>query len=230
MADVFPKHKEEITSSLEAFKENLDKIHQALQAFDSRTKELNDQRLTVEADINREIDRQHQILDQCRQQLVHSLDMLTQQDLNNITTQRTQVEVLKAKMSSCLKDAKGDLETGTEVEVLAMKAPVLQQIEQITAEFNSNTIQPQTEADIVLVTDGLEPVSQACKEFGEVAHDPVSVENSYTTGNGSKYATIGEQTTVELQAMTRRNKKWDKKLNITAELVHIRVELQSNVR
>ena len=46
------------------------------------------------------------------------------------------------------------------------------------------------------------------------------MENSYTTGTGSKYATIGEQATVELHAMTRRNKKCDKKLNITAELVH----------
>ena len=220
MADLFPKHKKEITSSLEAFKVNLDKVNLALKAFDTRAKEINDQRLTVEADINREIDRQHQILDQRRVQLVGRLNVLTQQNLNNTVTQRKQVETLKAKMSSCLKDAKGDLETGTEVEVLAMKAPVLQQIEHITAEFNSNTIQPQTEADIVLVTDGLEQVSQACREFGEVAHDPVSVENSYTTGNVLKSATTGEQTTVELHAMTRRNKKCDKKLNITAELVH----------
>ena len=46
------------------------------------------------------------------------------------------------------------------------------------------------------------------------------MENSYTTGNSSKYATIGEQATVEVHAMTTRNKKCAKKLNITAELVH----------
>ena len=123
-------------------------------------------------------------------------------------------------MSSCLEYAEGGLQTGTEGEVLAMKAPVLQQVEQITAEFDSATIQPKTEADIELVTDGLEQARQACREFGEVVSGPVSVGNSYATGNNSKYATIGEQATVELHAMTRRKNKCDKKLNITAELVH----------
>ena len=218
--DVFPKHKEEIVSSLKPVKENLNRVNVALRAFDTRAKEINDQRETVEADINREIDWQHQILDQRRVQLVGSLDMLTQQNLKGLATQRDHVHVLHAKMSSCLVYAEGGLETGTEGEVVAMKAPVLQQIEQITAEFDPATIQPKTEADIELVKDSLEQVSQACREFGEVVHDPVSVENSYTTGNGSKYAITGEQATVELHAMTRRNKKCDKKLNITAELVH----------
>ena len=220
VGDVFPKHKEDIVSSLKPVRENLDKVNLALKVFDTRAKEINVQRETVEADINREIDRQHQILDQRRVQLVGSLDMLTQQNLKGLATQRDHVEVLHAKMSSCLQYAEGGLETGTEGEVLAMKAPVLERIEQITAEFDPATIQPQTEADIELVTNGLEQVSQANREFGEVVYDPVSVENSYTSGNGSKYATIGEQATVELHAMTRRNKKCDKKLNITAELVH----------
>ena len=218
--DVFPKHKEEIVSSLKPVRENLDKVNLALKVFDTRAKEINDQRETVEADINREIDRQHQILDQRRVQLVGSLDMLTQQNLKRLATQRDHVEVLHAKMCSCLEYAEGGLETGTEGEVLAMKAPVLERIEQIKAEFDPATIQPKTEADIELVTDGLEQVSQANREFGEVITDPVSVENSYATGNGSKYATTGEQATVEVHVMTRRNKKCDKKLNITAELVH----------
>ena len=221
VGDVFPRHKEEIVSSLKPVRENLDKVNLALKVFDTRAKEINDQRETVEADINREIDRQHQILDQRRVQLVGRLDMLTQQNLKGLATQRDYVAVLHAKMSSCLEYAEGGLETGTEGEVLAMKAPVLERIKQITAEFDPATIQPKTEADIELATDGLEQVSQACREFGELTtHDCVGVGNSYATGNGSKYATTGKQATVELQAMTRRNKKCDKKLNITAELVH----------
>ena len=220
VGDVFPKHKEEIVSSLKPVKENFNKVDLALKAFDPRAKEINDQRETVEADINREIDRQQQILDQRRVELVGRLDTLTQQNLKSLETQKEHVKMLHAKMSSCLEYAEGGLETGTEGEVVAMKDPVLKQAKQITAEFSSATIQPQTEADIELVTDGLEQVSQACREFGEVTtKGSVSVEKSYATGNGSKYATTGEQATVELHAMTRRNKKCDKKLTITAELV-----------
>ena len=205
---------------MKTFKENFDKVNLALKAFDTRAKEINDQKLTVEADINREIDQQHQILDQCKVQIMHNLDSLTQQTLKALAIQRDHVEVLHVKMTSCLDYAESSLETGTEGEVLAMEAPVLQWIEQITAEFNPATIQPQTEADIAPVTDELELVSQACREFDEVVSDPVSVDNSYATGNGSKYATLGEQATAELHAVTRRNKKCDTKLNITAELVH----------
>ena len=221
VGDVFPKHKEEIVSSLKPVRENLDKVNLAQKVFDTRAKEINDQRETVEADINREIDWQHQILDQRRVQLVGSLDILTQQNLKDLVTQRDRIKVLYAKMSSCLEYAEGGLETGTEGEVLAMKAPVLERIEQITAEFDPATIQPQTGADIELATDELEQVSQANREFGEVTtKGSVSVEKSYATGNGSKYATNGKQATVELHTMTRKNKKCDKKLNIKAELVH----------
>ena len=221
VGDIFPKHKEEIVSSLKPVRENLDKVNLALKVFDTRAKEINIQRETVEADINREIDRQHQILDQRRVQLVGSLDMLTQQNLKGLATQREHVEVLHAKMSSCLEYAEGGLETGTEGEVLAMKAPVLERIKQIKAEFDPATIQPQTEADIELATDGLQQVSQANGEYGKVTtKDSISAENSYTTGDGSKYATTGKQATVEVHAMTRRKNKCDKKLNITAELVH----------
>ena len=220
VGDVFPKHKEEIVSSLKPVKENLDKVNLALKTFDTRAKEINDQRLTVEADINREIDRQHQILDQRRVELVGNLDMLTQQNIKGLAIQRDHVEVLHAKMSSCLEYIEGGLQTGTEGEVLTMKAPVKKRIEQITAEFDPATIQPQTEADIVLVTNGLEQVSHACREFGEVVSCPISAENSYVTGDGSKYARTGKQVTVELHAMTKTNKKCDTKLNLTAELVH----------
>ena len=220
LSDVDSRHKEEIVSRLKPVKENFDKVNQALKLLRTRAKEINDQRLTVETDINREIDRQHQILDERRVQLVGGLDLLTRQNLKCLTTQIHQVEVLQAKMSSCLEYAEGSLETGTGGEVIAMKAPVLQQIEQITADFGSATIQPQTEADIVLDTDGQEQVSQACKEFGEIIYGPLSVENSYATGNGSKCATTGEQAIVEVHAMTRKNKKCEKKVNVTAELFH----------
>ena len=218
--DVFPRHKEEIVSSLKPVKKNLDKVNLALKAFDTRAKEINDQRLTVEADISREIDGLIKTLDQRRAELVCSLDLLTQQNLKSLATQRDHVEVMYGKMSKCLEHTEGGLETETEGEVLAMKASTLQRIEQITSEFDPVTIQPQTEADIALVTDRLDYVSQNCSQFGKIAYDPISVENSYATGDGSKFAKIGEQATVKLHAMTRSNKKCKKKLTLTAEVVH----------
>ena len=224
LADVFHKHKEELVSSLKPVKQKLHTVQQALKAFDTRAKEINDQRATLEAHIHKEIDQLHQLLDQRRAQLVGELDMLTQQKLKNLAAQRDQVEITQVKLTSCLEYAEGGLQTGTESEVLAMKAPVLKRIEQISAEFDPDTIQPETEADLRLTTDNIPHLPQDCLEFLAIADkNYFSLENSHTTGDGElKGATTGEQKTVVFHAKTTQNKEYKGKLNLKAELEHIK--------
>ena len=223
VGDVFIKHKEEIVSGLKPVKEKIDKVQHALKAFDTRAKEINDQRVTVEANIHKEFDQQQRRLDQQRVKLVSELDSHTQQKLKSLAAQRDQVEIAQVKLTSCLEYAEGGLETGTEGEVLAMKAPVLKRIEQINAEFDPAAIQPDTKADIQLLTDGKEQLQKACREFAEIIVDgeSVSLENSYITEDGLKGAAkVGEQKTVQFHARTKTNKQFKKKLDLTAKLVH----------
>ena len=224
VGEVFTKHKEEIVSGLKPVKEKLDKVQQALQTFDTRAKEINEQRVTMEANIHREFDQQQRRLDQQRIELVSQLDSLTQQKLKSLTAQRDQVEIAKVKLTSCLKYVEGGLETGTEGEVLAMKAPVLKRIEQINEEFDPATIQPETKADIRLLTDGKEQVQKAYQEFAEIVEgEPISPENSYITEGGLEGAAqVGEQISIEFYARTKTNKQYKGKLDLTAELVHTR--------
>ncbi len=73
-----------------------------------------------------------------------------------------------------------------------------------------------------LITEGKEPLQQACQDFLEIDHSrSFSLENSHTTGDGLKGATTGETKTVSFQAMTKKNKKSNGKLDLKAELVHI---------
>ena len=223
LADVFHKHKEELVSSLKPVKQKLHTVQQALKAFDTRAKEINDQRATLEAHIHKEIDQLHQLLDQRRAQLVGELDMLSQQKLKSLAAQRDQVEITQVKLTSCLEYAEGGLQTGTESEVLAMKAPVLKRIELISAEFDPDTIQPETKADLKLDADKKVHIQQACLEFLNVTDDShVCLENSHTTEDGLKGATTGEQKTVVFLAMTTQNKEYKGKLNLKAELEHIK--------
>ena len=221
VGDVFPKHKEEIVTSLKPVKENLSKTQRALQAFDTRAKEINEQRVTVKANIHREFDQQQRRLHQQRIELVSKLDSQTQQKLKSLAAQRDQVEIAQVKLTSCLEYAEGGLETGTEGEVLAMKAPVLKRIEQINAEFDPATIQPETKADIRLLTDGKEQLQKACQEFAEIVEgEPISLENSYVTKVGFEAVKVGEQKSIEFHAKTKTNKQHNGKLDLTAELVH----------
>ena len=221
VGDVFTKHKEEIVSGLKPVKEKLDKVQQALRTFDTRAKAINEQRVTMEANIHREFDQQHRLLDQQRIELVSQLDLLTQQKLKSLAAQRDQVEIAQVKLTSCLEYAEGGLEKGTEGEVLTMKAPVFKRIEQINAEFDPATIQPETKADIRLLTDGKEQLQKACQEFAEIVEgEPINPENSYITEDGLEAAKVGEQKSIKFHARTKTNKQHKGKLNLTAELVH----------
>ncbi|XP_064384908.1 tripartite motif-containing protein 3-like [Halichondria panicea] len=222
VADVLTKHKEELVSSLKPVKEKLDSVQRALKDFDTRAKAIHNQRAAIEANIHKEIDEQHRLLDQRRTELVGELEMLTQQKLKDLAAQRDQVEITQVKLTSCLEYTEGGLKTGTDGEVLEMKSSVIKRVEHFSTEFESNAIQPETRADIELITKGKEPLQQAYRNFLQIDHSgSFSLENSHTTGNGLKGATTGETKTVSFQAMTKKNKKSKNKLDLKAELVHI---------
>ena len=222
VADVLTKHKEELVSSLKPVKEKLDSVQRALKDFDTRAKAIHDQRAAIKANIHNEIDEQHRLLDQRRTELVGELEMLTQQKLKDLAAERDQVEITQVKLTSCLDYAEGGLKTGTDGEVLEMKSSVIKRVEHFSTEFESNAIQPETKADMELITKGKEPLQQACRDFLQIDHSgSFSLENSHTTGNGLKGATTGETKTVSFQAMTKNNKNSNGKLDLKAELVHI---------
>ena len=217
VTDTFPKHKEEIVSSLQPVKKQLATVGKAVQALDTRTKEIEDQRMTVEADIHKHIDRLHQALEQRRTELVGQLHQLTQQKLKALAAQRDHCELVQTQLSSCLDYVEGSLNTGSEGEILAMKTPVLKQIGQIAAEFNSHTLAPEQEANIQLVADDSPDLLQACKGFAGLVARSVCPEKCYATGDGMKTATVGEEATVTLHARDRECTEPIQ--NLTAELV-----------
>ncbi len=222
VADVLTKHKEELVSSLKPVKEKLDSVQRALQDFDTRVKAIHDQRAAIEANIHKEIDEQHRLLDQRRAELVGELEILTQQKLKNLAAQRDQVEITQVKLTSCLEYAEGGLKTGTDGEVLEMKSSVIKRIKQISTDFNPKTIQPETMADMEMITKGKEPLQQAYRDLLEIDHSgSFRIENSHATGDGLKGATTGETKTVSFQAMTKKNKKFNGKLDLKAKLVYV---------
>ena len=233
VVDVFPKHKEEIISSLKPVREKLETVLKALQAFDTRAKEISENKAIVEADINGKIDQQQRFLDQQRVELVGKVDMLTQQKLKSLKAQKDQVKNIKLKLTSCLEYTEGGLETGTEGEVLAMMAPVSKCIEHINAEFDPETIQPKTKADTQLLTDGreTEELQTAFKEcFKILDSESVSAANNHTTVDGLTGAEVNKKATTELHVMTKDNKSYNGRVDVTAEITHCESQTATKCR
>ncbi|XP_064388718.1 E3 ubiquitin-protein ligase TRIM71-like [Halichondria panicea] len=198
VADVFPKHKEELVSGITPVKEKLGKVQQALKVFDTLAKNTHDQRAILEANIHREIDEQHRLLDQRRTELVGELDLLTQQKLKDLAAQRDQVEITQVKLASCLEYAEGALETGTECEVLKIKTPVLKRLEQISTEFKLDAIQQEKEITMKLTTFEKEPLKQSLK-----MHDDDEVIDSCSL-KGENITSVRVKQAVKLELHLKR--------------------------
>ena len=202
-------------------KHHLATVNQALHTFDARSKEVQDQKAALQEEIHRKIDQLHQVLEQRRTELIGQLDQLTQHKLKTLAAQRDQVELLHTQLTSCLEYMEGSLKTGTQGEILEMKAPLLKQINQITANFNPDTLAPEEVANIVLVADS--DLHHACEKFAEVVAQSACPDKCYSTGNGLKSATVGEPMTVTVHAIDQQGKEIHKPVKaLTAELVRSR--------
>ena len=221
VTDTFQRHKGEIISSLQPVKQHLATVNEAIQSMDTRKQDIEEQRVTTEADIHKQINRLQQALEQRRTELVGQLDQLTQQKLKDLAAQKDQCELVQTQLSSCMEYVESSLKTSSEGEILAMKTTVLKQVQQITAEFNPNTLAPEQKANVLLVTDNVQELHHTCRGFAEVVAQSVCPEKCYGTGDGLKTATVGEEATVTLHARDKDGRECEEPiLNLTAELVY----------
>ena len=207
-SDTFTKHKQEITDQLKPIKRHLATVKTALQSFDDRSKKIQDQRETHQADIHKRIDQLQQALEQTRTELIGQLDQLTQHKLKTLAAQRDQVDLLHTQLSSCLEYVEGSLKTGTQGEILGIKGSLLQQIKQLTGDFDPGILAPKEEANILLVGDG--DLHRACKIFAKVIGnlDLVCPEKCNCTGDGIKSAKVGELATFTVHTIDKRDKEY----------------------
>ena len=173
VTDTFQRHKGEIVSSLQPVKQHLATVNEAIQALDTRKTDIEEQRTTIEADIHKQINHLLQALEQRRTELVGQLDQLTQQKLKGLAAKRDQCELVQTQLSSCLDYVEGSLKTSSEGEILAVKSTVLKQVQQITAEFNPNTLVPEQKANMILVTNNVQELHRTCRGFAEVVAQSV---------------------------------------------------------
>ena len=216
--DIYPEYKEKLISSLQPLKEQQNKVQQALDMCDTKAREIKGRKTCIESSICLKIDHLQQILEKRKDTLIAILESTVEEKLKELATHRDYVETMNVRMGSCAEYAESCLERDVESEIVAIKAPVLKQIEQIKAEFDPDSIQPQIEADIELLKANI--ADEACKNLGEIACDPVSTENSYTTGYGTNFAIAQSLNSVELHLMTKQNKVAKTKAAITSKIVH----------
>ena len=217
VSEAFPKHRDIIASHLEPVRQQLSTVNKAVQDLGTEQDQIMDQRATIEADIETKITHLHEALEVRKTELMGQLDQMTQQKLKTLSIQRDELELVQTWLNCCLQFVSDSLKTGSEGEILAMEKPVVQQVKEMCAEFDTSKLAPQEQADMALTASS--ELLPACQQFGQV-HSGVCPKKCYATGKGLEVATVGEQSTVTVHAIDTRGSKCAKPLPlISCELV-----------
>ena len=219
VTDAFQKHKDVLVTSLQPVEQQLDTVTKSLQQLDTQCQQITEQREALVGKILKTIRQLQEALEVRKTELIGQLDQITQRKLKTLAAQRDQIELVQTQLSSCLDFVKESLRTGSEGEILAMKKPVVKQVEEIIAEFKAEVLAPQERADIRFSASTPE-LTQTCQQFGKVYSCPLSPERCYATGKGLEVATVGEQATATLHAIDADGKECEQSLvNTSCELV-----------
>ena len=184
--------------SLQPVEQELTSIGEAMERLDTRCAEVVEQKEAVVTQIDMTIRQLVQALEVRRAELVSEVEQVSQQKLKCLAAQREQFELMEAQLRSFRYFVQDSLRTGSEAEILAMKKPVVKQMNDLINNFESEILVPVEEADQKFTHSQVE-LTKACQQFGKVYCRHVCPEKCVATGPGSQVAVVGETATVSLQ-------------------------------
>ena len=223
ITDAYPKHKNVITDHLQPVKQQLGVVNEAIESLDTRRQQISDQRMAIEANIHKTIRRLQEALEERKTELIGQLDQLIQQKMKSLAAQRDEFELVQTRLSSCLDFVNESLRTGSQAEILAAKKPVVQQIEEMTAEFKPELLVPAEHVQADLKFTANAELTLACSHFGKVDVNPVSPDKCHATGKGLEVETVGEQATATVHVVDAEGQECEDPLvDIACELVSCR--------
>ena len=199
LGSAFSKVKQEVTSSLEPVKEQVAVMNKALEQLDKCRGEISDQRGTLECRIRGNFRQLRELLDVRETALIGQLNQMTESKLKRLAAQRAEIESNLTQYNSYLQYVGENLLTGDEGDAFTMKASTVRQmVEELTSQFQPDTLKPITRADIEFSgSDKL--IVTSCQDYGQLlalgSPDPSKCRAS---GGGLQKALVGEISTVSL--------------------------------
>ena len=215
IGEVFEKHKQEIISSLNPAEQQLTLSRKALEMMDVRCREITDQQTALQTQIHKS-SQLHEIIDLRENELTTELNFLTREKLNELASQRGQIETTLAQLDSCLDMVKENLKTGSQGMVLRKKLTLIEQVEALTSSFQPDALGLHIKADMKYY--------RCPHATAEEWHTNGFVYAPTTQWNAGvpDAATVGKKSTTLIQVKTHDKKLLDKLIQssfIECELV-----------
>ena len=216
--DVFPQQKNVLIASVEPAEQQLASVNKALEGLDTLCGKIISQRQDLEVKIKENFHLIHKALEARQEELIAHLDQMTQQKLKNVAAQRDQLELVATRLKTCCGFLQESLRTGMQVEILAMTASFVQQVQDVTSAFEPKCLVPEEAADLVFISRETE-MTRICQMFGQVDAHPVCHAQCHAEGTGLHVAMVGEATTATVYVMDQKGRKCQRPVKVSCELV-----------
>ena len=216
--DVFPQQKNVLIASVEPAEQQLASVNKALEGLDTLCGKITSQRQNLEMKINTNFHLIHKALEARQEELIAHLDQMTQQKLKNVAAQRDQLELVATRLKSCCGFLQESLKTGSQVEILAMTASFVQQVQDVTSAFEPKCLVPEEQADLEFSSEQTE-MTRICQQFGQVSAHPVLHAQCHAEGTGLHVAMVGEATTATVYVVDQKGRECQRPVEVTCELV-----------
>ena len=204
VVDTFETHKAEMMAAVEPFKNHVSIASEALEQLRTRLQELDDQGADIKADIQRQIERFHELIEARKVELFNKVDQHVEMKKKNVVAQQDEVETVLTQQVSCLSFVKESLSTAHQGEVLRVKKTVMKQAKEMTDNFKPDTLSPCERANIKFVASS--ELELACQKFGEVYLQEACPKKCTATGKGVEVAKVGERETAVLHVVDQKGK------------------------
>ena len=217
VGDCFPKHRDAIVASLQPIKQQVDIVNQAVAEVDARSARIVENGDTIKRDIQAATSELIRALKAREQQLMAEVDQIVGQTSKTLAAQRDHYQLTQTQLASCLEFVEESLRTDSPQEVLSMKKPVVERVQQMAKEFQPNHFQPGPEE---IIHFSHEQLTDACKRFGKTKAVSICPQKCYATGEGVERAIPCKVATFTVHTVDKGGKKCeDPNAPITAELV-----------
>ena len=200
--DVFDKNKDKLTASLKPVENQIHIISKAVQQIDTQSKEVDNQRVAIEVEIQLGVRQLQELLEAQKTELISKLNQMSQQKQKNLTMQKEKLETTQGELDRCVSFVRENLNTGSKGEVLKMMKSVTRHIKVIDEDFNPDQLHPCEPANLKFkARSNLAP---DCKYIGEVYLEVAYAKKCYATGSGLEVAIQGERTTVVFHSVDEK--------------------------
>ena len=208
--EAFERYKQEMVLSLKPMEEKLVTINEILARIEVRYNEVSDQGTAVEETIYDTFGRLQDILEVRKTELVSKLHHLAQEKLKSLEVQKDHIKAVQTQLSSSLDFVKESMTTGNQNEALQKKSNVTNQVKVLSAAFQPDILEPNTEADMVFMP--AQDAIAVCQHYGQVYESSSPDPSRYhAEGKGLEVAVVGERSSaVMLTLNSEKGKPYSK--------------------